>query len=270
MTSSKYNIKMLSSRLSSRSAAAKSTHGARAADPPEACPICQDPVGLPNPEGIVEAWTSLGCGHRFGTVCIQTWLQDTLDRDQNSTPSCPVCRATAKHPGCGHAICPSGFHNQLWAEYQMRLQIAQSHERQRQASGRPQRRRLQRRMGHPHIPSPPPRREAEKVGDCATCKLREACFKQHRQQSGHDSAAASGHREPRRAETATRRIKSYFPVQSVQPAPAGPPDNSSLEMGAETGQIRARFCDMQGLTAASRSPTPVPEPTYASSRRGTV
>ncbi|KAI1817192.1 hypothetical protein GGS20DRAFT_79103 [Poronia punctata] len=72
-------------------------------DVPEGCPICHDPVGIKNPEGITESWIHLYCGHKFGTHCIQRWLEDSIERDPYTIPSCPYCRSEAKHP-CGHAV----------------------------------------------------------------------------------------------------------------------------------------------------------------------
>ncbi|KAK8065240.1 hypothetical protein PG997_011987 [Apiospora hydei] len=173
--------------------------------PPEECPICQDPVGIPNPEGITEAWTSLKCGHKFGTVCIQTWLQDSIDRDPNGTPSCPI-----------------------WTQYQMRLQLAQHQERERQLlSGRRPRNRLQRRSGQPRAPSPP-RRTAETVGECGLCKLNEARLKRiaeartvvHKEGQASSGATTGG---------ATRRVKSCLPAQIRSMRSPG-----SSNSGAET------------------------------------
>lgn len=277
----KTDFKMLTAIFLSPSTAAKPAASEKAADPPEECPICQDPVGLANPEGVVEAWTSLRCGHRFGTECIQTWLQETLDRDQNSTPSCPVCRATAKHPDCGHAVCPPSAHNHIWAQYQLRLQMAQNQERERLASGRPQRRRLQRRSGHPRIPTPP-RREAEKVGSCTICKAHEARLKQHQllaQQTDPAAVAATssatGYRasRPLLVGAATQRIKSYLPVQvSVQSTNGSGSEPVSPVMNHEerASRVQSVFCDTRGLTAAPRHPTLVPEPSYVSQRRESV
>lgn len=68
---------------------------------PQPCPICQEPVGRPTPEGVTEAWSSLPCGHRFGSVCIKRWLGLVADE----RPACPVCRRTATHM-CGHPAVP--------------------------------------------------------------------------------------------------------------------------------------------------------------------
>ncbi|KAH7033425.1 uncharacterized protein B0I36DRAFT_362092 [Microdochium trichocladiopsis] len=71
--------------------------------PLEECSICQDPVGVANPEGVTETWAELQCGHRFGRTCIITWIIDSLNRDCYTNPSCPVCRRDIIHP-CGHLI----------------------------------------------------------------------------------------------------------------------------------------------------------------------
>ncbi len=62
-------------------------------------PSGQETVGSPTPEGIVELWSTLPCGHRFGSYCIKTWLGLT------EQPSCPVCRREMAH-ACGHRCCP--------------------------------------------------------------------------------------------------------------------------------------------------------------------
>ncbi|XXH00578.1 hypothetical protein Hte_006926 [Hypoxylon texense] len=179
-----------------------SVAAAPAVEPPEECPICHDPVGLANPEGIVEAWTQLHCGHRFGTHCIQTWLQESLNRDPNASPSCPICRATAKHP-CGHLVSPP-----LFPSIQLNWQsprpppsppTRRHHHHHHHHHHQPVRRRLTRRAGHPLRPPPQPLRRAQVVGECRTCaenaefdarvhKLRE---RQQRQQTGESMASTS-------------------------------------------------------------------------------
>ncbi|KAI1772818.1 hypothetical protein F4818DRAFT_125638 [Hypoxylon cercidicola] len=176
-----------------------------APEPPEECPICHDPVGLANPEGIVEAWTKLYCGHKFGTHCIQTWLQESINRDQNASSSCPICRATAKHP-CGHLVSPPLFPSIQLSWQAPRPPPSPPLRRHQQA-----RRRLTRRAGHPLRPPPQPQRRAQVVGECRTCaenaefdarvhKLRE---RQQRQQTG-ESTASTGSRS-------AAAIKSIIP-----------------------------------------------------------
>ncbi|KAK3359769.1 hypothetical protein B0T25DRAFT_564751 [Lasiosphaeria hispida] len=65
------------------------------------CPICQEPVGSRTPEGITEGWSTLPCGHRFGSYCIKHYLRIVAD----DRPSCPVCRQVAYH-SCGHPVLP--------------------------------------------------------------------------------------------------------------------------------------------------------------------
>ncbi|KAL1842038.1 hypothetical protein VTJ49DRAFT_6108 [Mycothermus thermophilus] len=66
------------------------------------CLICQEPVGEPNPEGIIETWSMLPCGHIFGSYCIKRYLCVAAD-DQ---PLCPICRSRAHHDPCGHPVLP--------------------------------------------------------------------------------------------------------------------------------------------------------------------
>ncbi|KAK6849945.1 hypothetical protein PG995_013778 [Apiospora arundinis] len=246
--------------------------------PPEECPICQDPVGIPNPEGTIEAWTSLNCGHKFGTVCIQTWLQDSIDRDTNGNPSCPVCRAPAQHPGCGHAVCPPNLDIQIWAQLQMRVQLAHHQERERQAmNGRRPRNRLQRRSGPPRPPSPP-RRRAETVGQCSVCRLHEV-----RSKSTTDTNTTA----PREREASSaaiggaRRVKSYLPAQIRLIRPAVGRDRNRdrdsrvvrlsttpapLSREERQSRVRSVICNMQEFARSSRSPTPAPTTTFPLSR----
>ncbi len=64
------------------------------------CTICQETIGATTPEGIVETWAALPCGHRFGSYCIKTWLGLT------EQPSCPICRREMAH-SCGHPVLPT-------------------------------------------------------------------------------------------------------------------------------------------------------------------
>ncbi|KAK0727376.1 hypothetical protein B0T26DRAFT_636688 [Lasiosphaeria miniovina] len=66
------------------------------------CPICQESIGTRNAEGIVEGWSILPCGHRFGSYCIKHYLNVVAE----DRPSCPVCRQIAYHI-CGHPVLPA-------------------------------------------------------------------------------------------------------------------------------------------------------------------
>lgn len=66
------------------------------------CPICQEPVGEPNPDGITESWSRLPCGHKFGSHCIKHWL----GLIGGKKPCCPVCRRKASF-ACGHPVLPT-------------------------------------------------------------------------------------------------------------------------------------------------------------------
>ena len=74
---------------------------AREARVETACPICQEPVGSKSPEGFAEGWSTLSCGHRFGSYCIKHYLRVVAD----DRPSCPICRRDAYH-SCGHPFLP--------------------------------------------------------------------------------------------------------------------------------------------------------------------
>jgi hypothetical protein len=64
------------------------------------CPICQETVSKPTPDGIVESWSLLPCGHKFGSHCIKHWLGLVAEK-----PCCPVCRKDAFF-SCGHPVLP--------------------------------------------------------------------------------------------------------------------------------------------------------------------
>ncbi|KAH8888751.1 hypothetical protein GQ53DRAFT_230232 [Thozetella sp. PMI_491] len=66
------------------------------------CPICQEPIGTKNPEGIVEGWSVLPCGHRFGSYCIKHYLRIVA----TERPTCPVCRQNVYH-SCYHPVLPA-------------------------------------------------------------------------------------------------------------------------------------------------------------------
>ncbi|KAI8630205.1 hypothetical protein F5Y19DRAFT_57681 [Xylariaceae sp. FL1651] len=166
--------------------------------PPEECPICHDPVGIANPEGIVESWIHLHCGHKFGTHCIQTWLQESAERDPHSVPSCPICRSSAKHP-CGHPVImpaprPSPF--PIWATP---IPPPSPHPQNRRV-----RRRLSRRVGHPLRPilQRPDRPHVQTVGECNTCAATAALEKSMRQTTtpGVDTAGSTSSRRGRNSE----------------------------------------------------------------------
>ncbi|GAP87596.2 putative cell cycle checkpoint protein [Rosellinia necatrix] len=136
--------------------------------PLEECPICHDPVGATNPEGILESWVHLHCKHKFGTHCIQTWLEESAERDPHSIPTCPICRTTARHP-CGHPVTmpvPRLHPFAMWA-----MPPSPHHPSPPPTHGRRPRRRLSRRPGHPHRPPPPQpeRARVQTVGECQAC-----------------------------------------------------------------------------------------------------
>ncbi|KAI1762694.1 hypothetical protein GGR53DRAFT_468041 [Hypoxylon sp. FL1150] len=236
-----------------------------APEPPEECPICHDPVGLANPEGIVESWTKLYCGHKFGTHCIQTWLQESINRDQNASPSCPICRATAKHP-CGHLISPPLFPSIQLNWQAPRPPPAPPQRRQ------PVRRRLTRRAGHPLRPPPQPLRRAQVVGECKTCaenaefdarvhKLRERQERQQRQQTG-ESVAGTSSRSAAAIKAiipglkrSTHTVRTTVVHMGIDPHPEGG-RLSRVTCYGNTTQISSR----------NMSRRPTPPPSYSTRR----
>ncbi|RYP69588.1 hypothetical protein DL771_006025 [Monosporascus sp. 5C6A] len=134
--------------------------------PLEECPICQDPVGIANPEGVVESWAELHCGHKFGSNCLRVWLRDSVGRNHSAQASCPVCRTVARHTTCGHPIVVGGSLS-LAARYYLQHQLPDHHQQRT-------RRRLERRAGHPQRPSPLllmdlSRESSDDVGRCRAC-----------------------------------------------------------------------------------------------------
>lgn len=232
-------------------------------EPPEECPICHDPVGLPNPEGIVESWTKLHCGHKFGTHCIQTWLQESINRDQTASPSCPICRTTAKHP-CGHLISPPLFPNYTlhWQSPRPPPSPPRQWPRHRQVI----RRRLTRRQGHPLRPPPEPRRRAQVVGECRTCAenaefdARMTRIRERRRQHTGESATSTGSRS-------AAAIKAIIPGLKRSSHPVR---TTVVHMGVdphEERQPRGALCIGNTTHISSRGtrrhPTPPPPPSYS-------
>ncbi|KAI0169627.1 hypothetical protein GGR52DRAFT_475341 [Hypoxylon sp. FL1284] len=214
---------------SSSSSSSSSSKGkkqlAAAPEPPEECPICHDPVGLANPEGLVEAWTKLYCGHRFGTRCIQTWLQESVNRDPSASPSCPICRATAKHP-CGHLVSPP-----LFPAYHLSWQAPRTPpsppllQRVQPQPQPPARRRLTRRPGHPLRPPPAeqqsqPQRLAQVVGECRTCAENAefaARVRRLREQQRREREAERRPTAPTTVTTTTAGSRSAAAIKSIIP-----------------------------------------------------
>ncbi|KAI0546609.1 hypothetical protein F4679DRAFT_405525 [Xylaria curta] len=160
----------------------------------EECPICHDPVGVKNPEGILESWVHLHCNHKFGTHCIQTWLQESAGRDSHSIPTCPICRTAAKHP-CGHPVVLPTHQEPpitVWSPMPTSLP-APSFSTVIESQRRP-RRRLSRRLGHPHRPLPPrPGRVCvQTVGECTTCAATAAAEAAREKRMKHLSSVEAG------------------------------------------------------------------------------
>ncbi|KAI4864640.1 hypothetical protein F4820DRAFT_328570 [Hypoxylon rubiginosum] len=282
----------LEEEVSPKSKKQQSSSSSPAPEPPEECPICHDPVGLANPEGIVESWTQLYCGHRFGTHCIQTWLQESLNRDPGASPSCPICRATAKHP-CGHLVSPPLFPSiQLGLGWQSPRPPPSPPQQQQQQQQRrhhyhhnhhqPVRRRLTRRAGHPLRPPPQPLRRAQVVGECRTCaenaefdarvhKLRERQQQQQqqqqqRQQTG-ESTASAGSRSAAAIKSIIPGLKRSTHTVRTTVVHMGV-DPHHHEGGGGTGRQSRATCYGNTTQISSRGITrrPTPPPSYNSRR----
>ncbi|KAI0814567.1 hypothetical protein GGR55DRAFT_437710 [Xylaria sp. FL0064] len=161
--------------------------------PLEECPICHDPVGLKNPEGVMESWVHLHCGHKFGTQCIQTWLEESAEREPHSVPTCPICRTTARHP-CGHPVSlPALRFLPPFSMWEPMPPSPPPPPTPHQGRRRP-RRRLSRRWGHPHRPSLPraERTLVQTVGKCSTCAATAAAEEKRMRQMTTPSVELSG------------------------------------------------------------------------------
>ncbi|KAH8652165.1 hypothetical protein BX600DRAFT_89198 [Xylariales sp. PMI_506] len=243
----------------------------------EECPICHDPVGLPNPESVVESWVSLDCGHQFGNACLQTWLQETLDRKDPLTPdpTCPICRVVARHPDCGHEVAPSREYDMQYSIYQVQLWYQQrsaaaaaqeayynqSHDGGSGATRRP--RRLQRREGHPLRPLlTPPRRMADTLGECGTCAENKRYEENMKRMKERAQASQAKQQQGEGAETLRERTtgrKAYLPghirIRSAGSRSDGlpSPPMDSEERAARGHSVLCRLEEMTSLEGGSSS-----------------
>ncbi|KAI1736693.1 hypothetical protein F4680DRAFT_254122 [Xylaria scruposa] len=257
---------------------------------PEECPICHDPVGVKNPEGILESWVHLHCNHKFGTHCIQTWLQESVDRDPHSTPTCPICRTAAKHP-CGHPVVLPARREPpitVWSPVPPSLPVP-SFSTVIESRARP-RRRLSRRLGHPDRPLPPrPGRACvQTVGECTTCAATAAAAEAREKRMKHSSSVEAGataytgrdriidrrtgiksmllqtnFRGRRNSASESTRGEDYgpflnafgdHPSSSARPLSAAPRDSLNLSLTGHRDSLT--LCRVE--RSVPRSPTPIP------------
>ncbi|KAI0157584.1 hypothetical protein GGR57DRAFT_500536 [Xylariaceae sp. FL1272] len=186
------------------------TKGKKPEVPLEECPICHDPVGIPNPEGILESWVTLHCQHKFGTSCIQAWLEESAENDHHSSPTCPMCRTVAKH-ACGHPIAtPASAQFTVWLPHP-------------NPSPPPRRARVRRRLsrshragqGH-HAAHSYPRPHVQIVGQCTVCKAAAAAAAQAEKSMKEVTTPQSSTAVEPEAATTSRRagIKSMIFTRS--------------------------------------------------------
>ncbi|KAI0124133.1 hypothetical protein BJ170DRAFT_598457 [Xylariales sp. AK1849] len=232
--------------------------------PLEECPICHDPVGIPNPENTTESWTTLYCGHRFGTNCIQVWLQESLDRNdpRDPNPSCPVCRVEARHPGCGHAVSPTRELDVQWHVYQNQMQNAAYQPIHLVAGDRARgRRRLQRREGHPLRPSSqiwPPKQVADTVGQCGTCDEKQKYEERMKRIMDRVQANNDAKYRPKLSDRRAG-FKSYIPPQIRIRSTGSSGEPSSPVDGEEIrGRIQSDIYNVDEISRLQRRPTPAP------------
>ncbi|KAI0515461.1 hypothetical protein F5B22DRAFT_607425 [Xylaria bambusicola] len=222
----------------------------------EECPICHDPVGATNPEGILESWTHLHCGHKFGTHCIQSWLQESADRNPHSIPSCPICRSIAKHP-CGHPIV-------LTPRYLFFLGVPLQ---PLPPSNRRRRRRLSRRPGHPHRPPPsfPDQNKVQIVGKCSTCAAVAAAEESRKLAARGDETPNSrqGQDGDRRSGIKSMILQTSFRRPSISNPESPRSESRSVFIDPTTGRTSpTAYRDYLNLcrieVAMARRPTPAP------------
>ncbi|KAI0491003.1 hypothetical protein F4859DRAFT_30750 [Xylaria cf. heliscus] len=267
--------------------------------PLEECPICHDPVGVKNPEGILESWVHLHCNHKFGTHCIQTWLQESAERDPHSVPSCPICRTTAKHP-CGHPVVLPARRLPPITVWSSMLPVPPGLPSPTHIEGHRPRRRLSRRWGHPLRPLPPRpgRAYVQTVGECTTCAAaaaaaaaQETRMKQSASTSieaGASAYAGRGRTHDRRTGIKSMLLQTSFRGRSTStseaaredysaflgvfgeraPPPARPltiPRRDSLNLSLTAHRDSLTLCRTD--VGVPRSPTPIPPAAHVLSTR---
>ncbi|KAI1419322.1 hypothetical protein F5Y12DRAFT_267508 [Xylaria sp. FL1777] len=242
--------------------------------PLEECPICHDPVGVTNPEGILESWVHLHCGHKFGTHCIQTWLQESAERDPHSIPTCPICRTAARHP-CGHPVilpAPRLFSLTTWVPIQPSPPSPPPPPTLHLEHQRP-RRRLSRRWGHPHRPLPHhiDRAQVQTVGKCSTCAATAAAEEKRMRQMATPSIETGGAVYDRRSRNSDRRtgIKSMLLQTSLRRLSISSPESPRMEsnnafIGIQndraTPMAHREYINLcRTEITVARSPTPAPQ-----------
>ncbi|KAI0433009.1 hypothetical protein F5Y09DRAFT_108094 [Xylaria sp. FL1042] len=240
--------------------------------PLEECPICHDPVGLKNPEGVLESWVHLHCGHKFGTHCIQTWLEESVERDPHSVPTCPICRTIARHP-CGHAVSLPALRFSPFTMWEPMLPSPPPPPTSHLERRRP-RRRLSRRWGHPHRPLPPraERTHVQTVGKCSTCAATAAAEEKRMRQMNSPAVEPGGTTNSRRVGSNHNIIERRTGIKSMlmqtsfrRLSISGPESPRSESHNAFADTINDRvpplfhrqyMCRTEVIMA--RSPTPAP------------
>lgn len=66
------------------------------------CPVCLDPIGAENLEGVTESAIKLVicCGQILGQLCLKKWLNEVNSHNQFIN-SCPMCRSEFSHAFIG-------------------------------------------------------------------------------------------------------------------------------------------------------------------------
>ncbi|KAI1360028.1 hypothetical protein F5Y08DRAFT_59795 [Xylaria arbuscula] len=243
-------------------------HDGEQEPPLEECPICHDLVGVPNPEGILESWVHLHCGHKFGSSCIQCWVDESAEIHPMQEPSCPICRTTARHP-CGHPIVTPvrGVYLGVITPGRPPLIYEPRHPRPR--------RRLTRREGHPNRPPPPPPHSTnprvQMVGKCRYCAILAAQEERRKKRSSttgrpdtSGSSTTESERGPGVGDNRRPRSKSVMlQTTSFQRlSVSSPSEEPRDEMTAHFSDMLTYYADMcrthHNSRIAERVPTPGP------------
>ncbi|KAI1260044.1 hypothetical protein F5Y18DRAFT_269907 [Xylariaceae sp. FL1019] len=225
------------------------TKGKKPEVPLEECPICHDPVGIPNPEGIKESWVTLHCQHKFGTKCIQAWLEESADTDHYNIPTCPMCRSEAKH-ACGHFIV---------IPYSPRFTVWLPHPT---PPPPPRRARVRRRLSRSYREreDSQPRPHVQTVGQCTICKAAAAAAAAAQAEKSMNEVTTPEPSAPVEPETATtsRRagIKSMIFTRSRRQVSGEQATLASLATEPPSLVIANSDNTFLPLTTAIQSATP--------------
>ncbi|KAK0101028.1 hypothetical protein ONS95_012985 [Cadophora gregata] len=79
------------------------SHSQRQPYLPSDCTICHSLFHTPRSDGTIETPSLIPCGHIFGSICINRWLESSEHKN------CPNCRREMRYHGCGHSVIPKSL-----------------------------------------------------------------------------------------------------------------------------------------------------------------